>query len=63
MERLKSIRLLLSYVVNHDIVLFQMDVKNAFMSGVISEEVHVKQPPGFEDPIHPYYVFKLKKLL
>ena len=40
-----------------------MDVKSAFLNGVISEEVFVKQPPGFEDLKHPYYVYKLKKLL
>lgn len=41
----------------------KMDVKSAFLNDVISEEVYVKQPPGFEDLAHPKYVFKLKKLL
>jgi len=61
--RLEAIRLLLSYVVNHGIILYQMDVKSAFLSGVISEEVFVKQPPSFEDLKHPDHVYKLKKLL
>src|SRR4030066_1498986 len=61
--RLEAIRLLLSYAVNHGITLYQMDVKSAFMNGVITEEVYVKQPPGFEDIKHPDYVFKLKKSL
>ena len=39
-----------------------MDVKSAFLNGVISEEVYVKQPPGFEDISNPDYVFKLKKI-
>jgi len=38
-----------------------MDVKSAFLNGVISEEVFVKQPPGFEDLKHPYHVYILKK--
>ena len=37
--RLEAIRLLLSYAVNHNITLYQMDVKSAFLNGVISEEI------------------------
>jgi len=59
--RLEAIRLLVSYAVNHNITLYQMDVKSEFLNGVISEEVFVKQPPGFEDLKHPDYVYKLKK--
>jgi len=47
--RLEAIRLFLSYAVNHGMILYQMDVKSAFLIGVISEEVFVKQPHGFED--------------
>jgi len=61
--RLEAIRLFLSYSVNHDITLYQMDVKCAFLNGVIFEEVYVKQPPGFEDLMNPNYVFKHKKSL
>jgi len=61
--RLEAIRLRLSYVVNHNITLYQMDVKSVFLNGVICEEVFVKQPPGFEDLKHPDYVYKLKKSL
>jgi len=59
--RLEAIRLLLSHAVNHGIILYQTDVKSAFLNGVISEEVFVKKPPGFEDLKHPDHVFKLKK--
>jgi len=58
--RLEAIRLLLSYAVNHDIILYQMDVKSAFLNGVIEEEVFVKQSPGFEDLKYPDHVYKLK---
>ncbi|WJX61599.1 hypothetical protein P8452_46671 [Trifolium repens] len=61
--RLEAIRLLLSYVVNNGITLYQMDVKSAFLNGVITEEVYVKQPPVFEDLKNPEHVFKLKKSL
>src|SRR4030066_1714029 len=61
--RLEAIRLLLSYAVNHDITLYQMDVKSAFLNGVIYEEVYVKQLPGFGDLKYPNHVFKLKKSL
>jgi hypothetical protein len=61
--RLEAIRLLLSYAVNHGIILYQMDVKSVFLNGVIFEEVYVKQSLGFEYSKHPYHVFKLKKSL
>ena len=40
-----------------------MDVKSAFLNGVIYEELFVKQHPGFEDLKHLDYVYKLKKSL
>jgi len=61
--RLEAIRLLLSYVVNHGIILYEMDVKSAFLNGVISEEVFFKQPSGFEDLKYLDHVYKLKKSL
>jgi hypothetical protein len=47
--RLESIQILLAYVTYHGFKLYQMDVKSAFLSGPIKEEVYVKQPPSFED--------------
>jgi len=43
--------------------LFQVDVKSAFLNGIINEEVYVEQPPSFEDHQHPNHVYKLKKAL
>jgi hypothetical protein len=43
--------------------LYQMDVKSAFLNGVIEEEVYVKQPPGFESEKYPHRVYRLKRAL
>jgi hypothetical protein len=40
-----------------------MDVKSAFLNGVIQEEVHVRQPLGFKNPNYPNRVYKLSKAL
>ena len=61
--RLKSICILLAYVAHHNFKLQQMDVKSAFLNGPLHELVYVKQPPGFEDPKFPNYVYKLDKAL
>ena len=63
MARLESIRILLAYACYMDFKLYQMDVKSAFLNGLINEEVYVKQPPGFEDIKNPDFVYKLKKAL
>jgi hypothetical protein len=46
--RLESIRILLAYACAHNFKLFQMDVKSAFLNGVINEELYVAQPPGLK---------------
>ena len=38
-----------------------MDVKSAFLNGYLYEELFVAQPKGFEDPLYPAHVYKLKK--
>ena len=61
--RIESIRMLLAYACHKDFKVYQMDVKSAFLNGILEEEVYVKQPPGFEDAIHPEHVYKLHKAL
>ncbi|GKD19821.1 retrovirus-related pol polyprotein from transposon TNT 1-94 [Tanacetum coccineum] len=46
-----------------DYILFQMDVKSAFLNGFINEEVYVAQSPGFIDFAKPNHVYRLKKAL
>ncbi|KAG5561088.1 hypothetical protein RHGRI_004190 [Rhododendron griersonianum] len=61
--RLEAIRMLLAFACYKNFKLFQMDVKSAFLNGFISEEVFVKQPPGFQNHEFPDHVFKLSKAL
>ncbi|GJS84070.1 retrovirus-related pol polyprotein from transposon TNT 1-94 [Tanacetum coccineum] len=61
--RIKAIRLFLAYASFKDFVVYQMDVKSAFLYGKIEEEVYVYQPPGFEDPDIPNKVYKVEKAL
>ncbi|GJR80727.1 putative ribonuclease H-like domain-containing protein [Tanacetum coccineum] len=61
--RIEAIRLFLAYALFKDFVVYQMDVKSAFMYGKIEEEVYVYQPPGFEDPEFPDRVYKVEKAL
>ncbi|GJX77481.1 putative ribonuclease H-like domain-containing protein [Tanacetum coccineum] len=51
--RIEAIRLFLAYASFKDFVVYQMDVKSAFIYGKIEEEVYVCQPPGFKDPDFP----------
>ncbi|WKA00084.1 hypothetical protein VitviT2T_018475 [Vitis vinifera] len=61
--RLETIRMLLAFACFKDFVLYQMDVKSAFLNGFINEEKHVEQPPDFQSFNFPNHIFKLKKAL
>nr|GEV48632.1 hypothetical protein [Tanacetum cinerariifolium] len=61
--RIEAIRLFLAYVSFKDFVVYQMDVKSAFLYGKIKEEVYVCEPPGFEDPNFLDKVYKVEKAL
>ncbi|GKB36312.1 putative ribonuclease H-like domain-containing protein, partial [Tanacetum coccineum] len=60
---IEAIRLFLAYALFKDFVVYQMDVKCAFLYGQIEEEVYVCQPPGFEDPDFPDRRGKIDKTL
>ena len=61
--RLESIRILLTIVSHLNFKLYQMDVKNTFLNGMLQEEVYVEQSKGFVDPHRPDDVYKLKRAL
>ncbi|GJZ98322.1 retrovirus-related pol polyprotein from transposon TNT 1-94 [Tanacetum coccineum] len=61
--RLEAIRIFLAFAAHMNMVVYQMDVKTAFLNGNLREEVYVSQPDGFVDPDKPNYVYKLKKAL
>nr|GEZ23963.1 hypothetical protein [Tanacetum cinerariifolium] len=61
--RLEAIRIFLAYVTHKNMVVYQMDVKTAFLNVNLREEVYISQPDGFVDPDNPNNVYKLKKAL
>nr|GEX73937.1 hypothetical protein [Tanacetum cinerariifolium] len=61
--RIEAIRLFLAYASFIGFMVYQMDVKSAFMYGTIKEEVYVYQPSGFEDPDYSDKVYKVVKAL
>ncbi|GKE39237.1 ribonuclease H-like domain-containing protein [Tanacetum coccineum] len=58
-----TIRMILSLVVSCQWPIHQLDVKNAFLNGDLSETVYMHQPPGFVDPRYPHHVFLLQRSL
>jgi hypothetical protein len=58
-----TIRLLLSMALTHRWHIRQPDIQNAFLHGVLEEEVFMRQPPVFEDPSYSGYLCRLDKAL
>ncbi|RVW65072.1 Retrovirus-related Pol polyprotein from transposon RE1 [Vitis vinifera] len=58
-----TVHVVLSLAVSHKWPLRQLDVKNAFLNGILHETVYMEQPPGYVDHRHPLHVCKLKKAL
>nr|GFA50622.1 retrovirus-related Pol polyprotein from transposon TNT 1-94 [Tanacetum cinerariifolium] len=61
--RLEAIQIFLAYAAHKNMVVYQMDVKTAFLNGNLREDVYVSQPDGFVDQDNPNHVYKLKKAL
>nr|GEV18543.1 retrovirus-related Pol polyprotein from transposon TNT 1-94 [Tanacetum cinerariifolium] len=61
--RIKVIRIFVANAANKNMMIFQMDVKTAFLNGELKEKVYVSQPEGFVDQDNPSHVYKLKKAL
>ena len=57
--RWESINMLLVYACHKDFILYQMNVKSAFLNGFIMEKVYVKQPPSFENEKFSDHMYKL----
>nr|GEZ25649.1 retrovirus-related Pol polyprotein from transposon TNT 1-94 [Tanacetum cinerariifolium] len=61
--RMEDIKIFLAYAAHKSFMVFQMDVKTAFLHGSLKEDVYVCQPEGFIDVDHLSHVYKLKKAL
>ncbi|GJX45666.1 retrovirus-related pol polyprotein from transposon TNT 1-94 [Tanacetum coccineum] len=59
--RIEAICIFIANAANKNIMIFQMDVKTAFLNGNLKEEVYVSQPEGFVDQEYPSHMYKLKK--
>ncbi|GJV75040.1 retrovirus-related pol polyprotein from transposon TNT 1-94, partial [Tanacetum coccineum] len=61
--RMEAIRIFLAHAAHKSFIVFQIDVKTAFLHGTLKEDVYVCQPEGFIDVDYPSHVYKLKKAL
>ncbi|GJR46845.1 retrovirus-related pol polyprotein from transposon TNT 1-94 [Tanacetum coccineum] len=61
--RLDAIQIFLAYVAHMNMIVYQMDVKMAFLNGILLEEVYVSQSDGFVDQDNLNHLYKLKKAL
>nr|GEX23471.1 retrovirus-related Pol polyprotein from transposon TNT 1-94 [Tanacetum cinerariifolium] len=61
--RLEVVRIFLAFVAHMNMIIYQMDVKTAFLNGILREEVYVNQLDGFVELNNPNHVYRLKKAL
>ncbi|GJW33915.1 retrovirus-related pol polyprotein from transposon TNT 1-94 [Tanacetum coccineum] len=61
--RLEVVWIFFAFVAHMNMIVYQMDVKTAFLNSILREEVYISQPDGFVDPDNPNHVYILKKAL
>ncbi|GKD20894.1 retrovirus-related pol polyprotein from transposon TNT 1-94, partial [Tanacetum coccineum] len=61
--RLEAIRIFIAFDAHMNMIVYQIDMKTAFLNGILHEEVYVSQPDGFVDLENLNHVYKLKKAL
>ncbi|CAH9116305.1 unnamed protein product [Cuscuta europaea] len=61
--RIEAIRLFMAYASHKNFTIYQMDIKTAFLNGILKEEVYVDQPEGFISEKYPDHVYRLDKAL
>lgn len=61
--KMTTVRLIMTLALHFSWPIHQLDVKNAFLHGNISEQIHMAQPKGFTNPTRPYHVCLLQKAI
>ena len=63
LAKFRPIRILLILAAKYGLIVYQMDVKTAFLTGKLDEDIYMAQPDGFSDTANPDYVCKLQRSL
>jgi histone deacetylase 1/2 len=58
-----TVRTVLSLALARSWPVHQLDVKNAFLHGLLTETVYCSQPVGFVDSFRPNMVYRLNRSL
>ena len=61
--RFSSVRFLIAFAVQHDMLIHQIDVETAFLNGKLGDEIYMQQPEGYVKPGDKYLICKLEKSL
>nr|GEY77482.1 copia protein [Tanacetum cinerariifolium] len=60
-SRIEAIKIFITNASSKNMIIYQIDVKTAFLNGELKEVIYVSQPEGFIDANHPTHVYHLKK--